>query len=503
MGLTLRKKSIYTALTKILNIGLSFFVQFFITPLILGGLGKELFGVYTIINKMQGYLSVVDLRPTAILRFKLATLQSKKELNTSREYIGASLIITAFLLPFMVLLGWLLSIGFEHFFKIDEQYVSVGKTAIIILSIFISLKGFLGLPEAIIRGNNAEYKLFYIEPLRLLLYSVLVYLFIENGYGILGVIAAIILASLLDFGLKLILQIRLFPKYKPLYPKRDKINEFFGKGSWYLVSSFSSQILNTFDIIIIGITIGAQAVTVYALSKAMLFRVSESVSAVLGGMTASIGHLIGLKDTNKLIELRYKLLRYNLILGSMIASYFVYFNNVFIGLWVDSSNFIGEYANLILSLSALFTLLCLVDEIFINSLQLFKNKSKILLISVTVFLSVSYFFTTEYGLLGIALSLLIAKIVQWFYYEKLLQKHFHIKKLLFIKSNFKTIILLVVLVITKFTFINLVITSWWLFLLASTLYVALYSLIVFVLIFTNSEKQLVYKFINFKKWITK
>ena len=79
--MSLQKKSLYTGLTKILGIGLSFIVQFVITPFILGSLGKELFGVYTIINKMQGYVSVVDLRPTAILRFKLAATQTKKTSN--------------------------------------------------------------------------------------------------------------------------------------------------------------------------------------------------------------------------------------------------------------------------------------------------------------------------------------------------------------------------------------------------------------------------------------
>lgn len=494
--MSLKRKSIYTGLTKLFNIGLSFLVQLFITPFILGSLGKELFGIYTIINKMQGYISVVDLRPTAILRFKLAATQTKNDFQSKKEYIGSSLIISAILLPFIALVGWTLSLGFEHYFKINEQYVAVGKTAIIILSIFIGVKGFLGVPEAIVRGNNAEYKLFFIEPLRLIAYSLFVYLFIKNGYGILGVIAAIIIAGFFDFILKLILQRKLYPLLKPVLPNRNKVKEFAGKGSWYLVSSLSAQVINTFDIMIIGITIGAKAVTIYALSKAMLFRVAESFSAVLGGITASIGHLISDDNIKKLVEIRYKLLKYNIIFGCLIVSYFVCFNSSFVSLWVDASNYIGEYGNLVLCFGGFFTLLCLANEIFINSLQLFKIKSRILLVTVFVFLITAYFLSKEYGLVGIAMSLLISKLIQWIGYEVLLQQHFTIKQSHVLKDNYKTIILLITIILLRIYFIRIDIDSWLIFIFQSIIFFIIYSLIVITLILTKSEKNLLYGFLK-------
>ena len=494
--MNLKTKSIYTGITKLFNILLSFVVQFLITPFILGSLGKEIFGVYTIINKMQGYISVVDLRPTAILRFKLAATQTKKSIQSSKEYIGSSLIISAILLPIIALVGWFLSLGFEHYFEIDEQYIAVGKTAIIILSIFIGIKGFLGVPEAIIRGNNAEYKLFFIEPLRLIVYTFFVYIFINNGFGILGVIAAIIIATFFDFILKLIIQRRLYPLLKPVLPNKNKVKEFAGKGSWYLVSSLSAQVINTFDIMLIGLLIGVKAVTIYALSKAMLFRISESFSSVLGGITASVGYLISNENTKKLTEIRYKLLRYNFIFGCLIVTYFICFNRSFVGLWVDASNYIGEYGNLVLCFAGFFTLLCLANEIFINSLQLFKVKSRILLVTVFIFLITAYFFSKEYGLLGVAISLLITKFIQWLGYEILLQKHFTINKSHVLKDNYKTIILLISIILLRIYFIRIDIDSWLIFIFQSIIFLIIYSLIVITLILTKSEKNLLYGFIK-------
>lgn len=494
--MSLKRKSIYTGLTKLFNIGLSFVVQFVITPFILGSLGKELFGVYTIINKMQGYISVVDLRPTAILRYKLASIQTKNDIRSSKEYIGSSLIISAILLPFMVFIGWLLSIGFEHYFKIDNQYISVGKTAIIVLSIFIGIKGFLGFPEAIVRGNNAEYRLFFTEPIRLIVYSLFVYLFIINGYGLLGVISAIIIAGFLDFVLKLILQRKLFPKYKPVVPSNNKVKEFLGKGSWYLLSSLSSQVINTSDIMIIGLTIGAKSVTIYALSKAMLFRVSESFSNVLGGITSSIGHLISDDNAKKLIEVRRKLLRYNIIFGCLIVAFFICFNESFVGLWVDSTNYIGENGNLVLCFCGLFTLMCLANEIFINSLQLFKVKSKILLFTVFIFLISAYFLSKQHGLLGIAISLFVSKFIQWISYEILVQKYFAINVIGVIEDNYKSIILLLLIILFRVYFVNIEVNSWLAFVFQSIIFFVIYTLIVIGLILTKLERNLLFNFLK-------
>lgn len=496
--MSLRKKSLYTGLTKILGIGLSFIVQFVITPFILGSLGKELFGVYTIINKMQGYVSVVDLRPTAILRFKLAATQTRKNIQSNNEYIGSSLIISVILFPFIILVGYFLSLGFGHYFKIEEQYMAVGKTAIIILSIFIGIKGFLGVPEAIIRGNNAEYKLFFIEPLRLIVYSLFVYVLINNGFGILGLITAIIIAGFFDFILKLVLQRKLYPLLKPVLPDKTKIKEFTGKGSWYLLSSLGSQVINTFDIMIIGVIIGAKAVTIYALSKMMIFRVSESFASVLGSITASIGHLISDKNIKKLIEIRYKLLRYNILFGSLIITYFVWFNSAFVSLWVDSSNYIGESGNVLLCFVGMFTLLCLSNEIFINSLQLFKQKSRILLITVFVFLSTGFFFSKQYGLTGIAISLLISKLFQWICYEILLQKSVLIKGSNVITRNYKTTILFLFILILRLFVFKLNIYTWFEYLIQSLMFFVLYALLVFLFILNQTEKKFIYHFFKTK-----
>ena len=192
------------------------------------------------------------------------------------------------------------------------------------------------------------------------------------------------------------------------------------------------------------------------------------------------------------------MLRYNILFGSLIITYFVWFNSAFVSLWVDSSNYIGESGNVLLCFVGMFTILCLSNEIFINSLQLFKQKSRILLITVFVFLSTGFFFSKQYGLTGIAISLLISKLFQWICYEILLQKSVLIKGSNVITRNYKTTILFLFILILRLFVFKLNIYTWFEYLIQSLMFFVLYALLVFLFILNQTEKKFIYHFFKTK-----
>ena len=496
--MSLKRKSLYTGLTKALNILLNFILQLIITPLILTGLGSGQFGIYTLINKMQGYLAMVDLRPSAILRYKLATLQKNDNIQIKKEYVGASILISLLILPIMILLGWLLSLGFQDFFNISDSDADLAAYAIIVISIFMGVKSFLGIPEAIIRGNNLEYKTFFVDPIRMILYGILVYTFLEKGFGLMGVISAIIIAALIDFGLKFILQSYYLPGYAPAIPSKLKIKEFLGSGSWYMGSSFFSQVLNSFDVIMIGALFGMTQVTIYALSRAILFRIAESISSITAGITSSIGQLIGTNRIDDLINIRRLLFRVNIIIGFMVMSYFIIFNNFFISLWVGHSNFVGEQINMVFCITSFMVLLSLADEIFINSLHAFKEKTKVVFLTSIIAIFFAYLLSFYLGLIAIPLGLMIAKVYQWLHYQNIINRHFSINVKEEIFNNSKIFVLLFLALFIKYTFHDILIATWFEFIIYSMLFVIVFVVICFVLILKDNEKDYIKKLINRK-----
>lgn len=489
----LKSKAIYTALYKALNLATGFIAQFVLTPIILNGLGRQLFGIYSIINKAEGYLSFVDLRPTAVLRYKLAIIQGKEDRIEKRKYVGASISLSFLTLPIILFFGFFLSYYFPTIFNINEEYRTISQVAIMIIASFLAIKGFFSIPEAILRGNNLEYKGIYIEPLRYLIYGVLVILFLKLKFSLLGIVAAIILAYIVSFILKLIVQIKYCPEYSPLKPEKRHLKGFLNNGLWYLISSVGTQLHNSFDIVLIGILGTPEEVTIYALTKSILFRVSESIITVLSSITAGVGDLISRNETEKIINLRATVLKFSLIFALSLIGYFLCFNESFVALWVQRSNFAGNNVNTLLCIAILFMILAMAEEIFINSLLNFKKKSMIVLQAALIAISFSFLFYDRYGFMAIAVGLVLSKLYQFIHYAITINVWYPLRIQNLLKENNKILILIIYGLLFLIISRTFVIGSWSSLIGNSLLFLAGISVLIIFFVLDKIERNMIWK----------
>lgn len=494
--MSLKVKAIYTAGSKALLIIVNFFSQLLITPLIVSGLGQHLFGIYSLLNKTEGYLAFVDLRSSAVLRYKLNLLQSSNDQKEKREYVGAAFILSVLTFPLIFLVGCIIAWFFPMIFKVPTEFEKVSQISILILSGFLGLKSFLGFPEAILRGNNLEYKGFYIDPMRVILFGILVYFSIYIESGLLGIFISMIISYIIAFLIKLYIQIKNSPGYFPLFPAKSKINEFFNNGSWYLASSFSLQILNSFDLILIGILMEPKSVAVYALTKAVLFRVGESILALTGSLSAGLGQLIGDNDQIKINQIRQALVRLCFVAGLFLFSYFLLFNKSFVSLWVGNENFAGHKVNLVLCITMVLLLMINSEELFINNNLNFKLKSRVILYSSIISILsalVLYFF---FDLLGIAVGVLLGKLFQLVLYAKTNNRSFNSSFFTFLNLDWFIAFVLVFFVgssIGILYFINIddLINDWYFLILYSLIFCVLFFLLTWRFVLVKNEKELI------------
>ena len=119
-----KKKTLLTAYSRILTIVVSIASQLVLTPIILGFLGTTLYGIYVIVNKTNNFLSIVDFRPTAILRFKLAHDQLSDNIQEKRKYVGASYVISLLFMPVFVIGGLIIAYFSPTLFHINNSYIA-------------------------------------------------------------------------------------------------------------------------------------------------------------------------------------------------------------------------------------------------------------------------------------------------------------------------------------------------------------------------------------------
>lgn len=494
----IKKKTIYTAYSRLLSMAIGTISQLVLTPIILSFFGTTLYGIYTIVNKTNNFLSLVDIRPTAILRLKLAHDQNEKNLIEKQKYIGASYIISLLFLPIFVGGGCLVGFYLPEWFHIDTNYLSEARLTILLMSIFLAINGFLGIPEAILRGNNLEYKGYFVEPIRQLLVAGFTILFLYWNWGLLSAVCAMFIGSVFAYVTRLILQKKFLSGFTASSPQVKHVKYFFNKGGWYLGSSFLMQIINNFDVILIGVLMNPESVTLFAITKSIVFRVVESVESLVTSATSSVGEIVGGGNKDRIHHTRTEIFHLVWPIALFFTSYFYIFNESLITHWTGASVYAGNIVNIIICLSSIFLMFTCTEEIFILSSLNFKKKSFYLCLSALIGITMSVVLNKPLGLIGNAVGILAGRIALFVSYN-IHNNRWLGKALSFDMSMiYKSLGLIILSIVFKLAVEDAIVSSFIGFIFYSIVFVIIAGLYSYLNIFSDNMKKKI-KSLIFKK----
>ncbi len=488
--MSLTSKALLTAGSRFITIALNTASQFILIPLIIGGLGDALYGIYVVINRAAGMISFADLRPSACLRYVLAQKQSKNLIDQENQYISASTIVAIGFSPVILLATGIIVLLFPRLYQIPQQYLFVALIGIGVIGIRIVLQSILTIPSAILRGNNLEYKLWWTSFVQIIGGFIMMYTAVKLEWGIVGLTAAPVFVSILVGIIVYVIMKNKFPWIGYNRPDKGMLREMTGYGSWYMLNSLAMQLYQSADVLILGIVSDLKTVAYYSVCKAMMYRASESIANLLGAPAAGFGDLIGNHNNEKLIKTREQLLRISLLSSTFIGGGFLLLNKYFIFLWVSENYYLGNTTNLLLVCGAMLLVFSSVDDMILNCILQFKIRFALLSSALIVMVPLCYFLATYWGAAGVALGFLIGKSVFAITTFLFISNHLKISSLRTLVPLLNTLIAMVVLFCLIYLFggsINFQIDNWFSFIVSSIL-VSL-GLIAYLLIFGINSAQ--------------
>ena len=92
-------------LQSILDYSAKLAISLVVIPILVGGLGRALFGVWEMLSRLMGYLQSADGRPTQALRLIISNVQSEHDTGGKRRWIGAALRVWTWFLPLWLVAG--------------------------------------------------------------------------------------------------------------------------------------------------------------------------------------------------------------------------------------------------------------------------------------------------------------------------------------------------------------------------------------------------------------
>src|SRR3954469_7821040 len=104
----LTKRASLTAVASLLDYTVKAAVSLVITPMLVGGLGRSMYGMWEMLGRLIGYMTATDGRPTEALRLVISQQQAADP-EANRPPFGGALAVWIMMLPLVAVVGGVLS----------------------------------------------------------------------------------------------------------------------------------------------------------------------------------------------------------------------------------------------------------------------------------------------------------------------------------------------------------------------------------------------------------
>jgi O-antigen/teichoic acid export membrane protein len=486
---SLTRRASLTFINNILQQGARLIVGFSVTPIVIRGLGAELYGAWVMIQHTVGYLALSDLRAMGTLKFTLAVRQHRNDVEEKRRQIGASVLVWACMLPLILLAGVAIIFASPFFILTATKHTSVVRVAMAIAVLSFSLDRILSLPANVLRGVNMEYKAMGLNATVTALIGFLTALAIWCGLGLVGVAAASMLGIMISSSVRFFVAKQVIPWFGAARPTKEEFLGFTKLSGWLLLSSIGGLLLSSGDVLLIGIILGPSSAAIYATTGAILRLIQEPVGQLLSSGAPGVADICGRRDWLRLENVRIEMHLIAITTLTVVGVCVIALNRSFLDLWVGKDFYDGNLTNLFLVLISFQKALLRVDGIVVDSMLEFRRKAFAMIIAGAVIVILGGSMVYALGIVGMAIGVFLSLSSLLIYLLTIIKHRTGADLKNYIKTILRPLITTALLFSLAFGLSQKLSLSSWFTLVATALILTLLTGIVMWVIGLNSEQR--------------
>ena len=387
---------------------------FFLTPFILRELGRDLFGLWTLVGSVVTYGALLDFGiATAVTKY-VAEYHSRGEMEEANRLIATSLWLYIGLGLSVFILSGVLAFIFPLFFQIspDQRELAMWMVLLSGLGLGVSLPG--GTGNAILKGLQRYDLANIVNTVGFLIYIFSVMIVLLLGGGILGIVA-------INIPLTLLLQIptiwlirRSAPELRFSFrgARMSLVRQVASFSSALFVINIAGQLQTKTDEIVIGGFMPIRNVTPYAIAR----RLSETPQMLsdqfIRVLLPVASQLNAEKNKDQLRKVYLASTRLGLASFLPVGTGVVVLAAPFLTIWVGAAY--AEYAYLVLILAgaSLFATSQWPAGVILQGMSKHRYLAVTSLASGLANLTLSLILVKRIGLLGVALGTLIPTMIE-------------------------------------------------------------------------------------------
>lgn len=472
-----------------------------LTPFIIKNLGQSEYGLYMLIGAFVGYIAVLDFGLGTTTTRYVSKYRAEKDKEGEEGFLFSTIVLYIFISLLILIIGTLMFFKLDLIFgnSLNNYEIEISKAMFLILIINLAFT----LPMNLFIGVVTAYEEFIVPKLltiiRVIIRVIFIVLFLSWGYKAIAIVIIDAILNIIMLNIYIFYVIfKLKVKFKFKGYNFFLYKEIFTYSFLIFISVIVDQIYWKIGYLILGMVAGASEVAIFAIGM-MFGQYFITFSTVLSSLFLPriTKMVVNGASGEELTTVLIKTGRIQFLILGIFLSGFIIFGREFLYLWVGNGY---ESAWLIAVLVMLPLAIVLTQTVGISILQA-KNKhgfrAFIYLIISLLNIVISIYMVKVIGTLGAAIgttfSLVFGNIIVMniYYHYKigLNMKRFYIELKTLFFSFFTSLSVGSVFLLNTHT-------SWILFIIECLMYLAIYSLVSYLLGMNNFEKSLMKSEIN-------
>lgn len=396
-----------------------------IIPLYLKFISGDLYGAWLATGNILMWLTLFEPGVGDVATQKISEAYGNNDKATIKYIVSSSIFISSIICLLVLVIGVSFTDTFINFIKIpstiDHQHllkafnISIVSTAITLF--FYSLSGsIIGFQQVKILGwfRNASSILALVINLILLF----------KGYQLLSISYSSLIAAIFQASSYAIILFVVMRREKISFAFSIKFLKSYSRVfTFTFLSKIFSTIAQNIDLIIVSRFVSLDKVTILELSRRPIKVIRGLAITPSQAMLPTIAHLFGEQNTERLKVVMDKTLRIFHLSFILVAAGFIAFNRPLLTIWVGKQYYIGDFLNVALVLTFLFSTSAYVFSNFTYSIGKIKENSIFEIIKNSASILLLVIFGYFWKLKGVVLvGLLITVLTELWYYPYLLNK---------------------------------------------------------------------------------
>ena len=496
------KQRKYGAVLSYISIVLTTIIQLVYTPFLIKMLGQSEYGLYSLVNSIIGYLTILDLGFGNAIIVYTSKYRAANDIESEKKLHGMFKIVFYIIGLISVLLGLVVFFNVDRLFGANMADIELYKTKIMMLILTFNLG--ISFAFSIYSSVISAYEKFVFQKLVAIIGTVIKPLIMIPvlflGYKSIALTVVITLVNL-----AIMISNYLYCKYSL---KTDvKYNGFdrvlfkiiLGYSIWLFVGSIVDKVNWSVDNFVLGAVSGTIAVSVYSVAaqlNVLFINLSTAISNVL---LPKVSKMVANNASPKQLTDEFtKVGRIQYYIIFLMCSGLVLFGKQFIDLWVGPNFKDSYYVALILIIPVCFPLIQNTGLSIMQAKNKFKFKSLSTLVMAIANIIISIYLAKMFGPIGSAIGTAIALIVCNIiminvYYYKVIEIDVisFWKNIFYMSIKFLIPIVVILPLLLYFKFSSLLTLC-----IFVPIYSILYIFVSYYVVMNNYEKNIIKRIIN-------